>query len=78
MKKTLVYILIIAGTIALPTIAFTQVFSSPPPPPPDPVDNTSTTDIPFDGGLSILLAAGVGYGVKKIRGQRKKMEERKQ
>lgn len=29
-------------------------------------------DAPIDGGLSILLAAGVGYGVKKARDQRKK------
>lgn len=27
---------------------------------------------PIDGGLSILLAAGVGYGVKKMNDQRKK------
>ncbi|MEP7238526.1 MAG: hypothetical protein ABI685_11695 [Ferruginibacter sp.] len=24
-------------------------------------------DVPIDGGLSLLLAAGVGYGVKKYR-----------
>jgi hypothetical protein len=24
-------------------------------------------DVPVDGGLSLLLAAGVGYGVKKLR-----------
>jgi len=29
-------------------------------------------DIPIDGGLSILIAAGVAYGVKKIRDERKK------
>ena len=27
-------------------------------------------DVPIDGGLSLLVAAGVGYGVKKIK-QRK-------
>ena len=27
-------------------------------------------DVPIDGGLSLLIAAGVGYGVKKIK-QRK-------
>jgi len=27
---------------------------------------------PIDGGLSILLASGVGYGVKKIREKRNK------
>ena len=30
------------------------------------------TDIPVDGGLSILIAAGVGYGIKKLRDERKK------
>ena len=29
-------------------------------------------DVPIDGGLSLLVAAGVGYGVKKIKGKRKK------
>ena len=29
-------------------------------------------DVPIDGGLSLLVAAGVGYGVKKIREERKK------
>ena len=29
-------------------------------------------DAPIDGGLSILLAAGVGYGIKKANDQRKK------
>ncbi len=29
-------------------------------------------DVPVDGGLSLLVAAGVGYGAKKIREKRKK------
>ena len=29
-------------------------------------------DVPLDGGLSILLAAGVGYGVKRARSRSKK------
>ena len=29
-------------------------------------------DCPIDGGLSALIAAGVGYGVKKYREGRKK------
>lgn len=29
-------------------------------------------DVPVDGGLSLLVAAGVGYGVKKIKAKRKK------
>jgi len=30
-------------------------------------DNTpGDPDVPVDGGLSILLATGIGYGVKKV------------
>ncbi len=34
------------------------VFSQPPPPPPVP--------IPIDGGLSVLIVAGLGYAGKKL------------
>ncbi len=27
-------------------------------------------DVPIDGGLSLLVAAGVGYGAKKLREKR--------
>jgi hypothetical protein len=27
-------------------------------------------DVPVDGGLSLLVAAGVGYGAKKLRGKK--------
>ena len=33
------------------------------------------TDAPIDGGVSLLIAAGVGYGVKKYRDGKKKKEE---
>jgi hypothetical protein len=29
-------------------------------------------DAPIDGGLSLLVAAGVGYGAKKLHAKRKK------
>ena len=29
-------------------------------------------DVPVDGGLSLLVAAGVGYGIKKVKGRNKK------
>jgi hypothetical protein len=29
-------------------------------------------DVPIDGGLSLLLAAGLGYGVKKMRKAKQK------
>lgn len=32
----------------------------------DPPNN----DAPLDGGLSVLIAAGVGYGIKKVRDNR--------
>lgn len=32
-------------------------------------------DCPIDGGLSFLLAAGVGYGVKRYREGRKNKQE---
>ncbi len=36
---------------------------------------TPPQDAPIDGGLSLLIAGGVGYGVKKLREKRKKQEE---
>jgi hypothetical protein len=36
---------------------------------PDPED-----DIPLDGGLTLLLAAGAGYGAKKLRDNKKKQQ----
>jgi hypothetical protein len=27
----------------------------------------TVNDVPVDGGLSLLVAAGVGYGAKKLR-----------
>jgi len=30
------------------------------------------TECPIDGGISLLLAAGLGYGVKRYRDARKK------
>ena len=32
-------------------------------------------DAPIDGGLSLLIAAGAAYGVKKYRNAKKKGEE---
>lgn len=35
------------------------------------------TDVPLDGGLSLLLAAGAGYGAKKYAELKKKSKESK-
>ena len=32
-------------------------------------------DAPIDGGLSLLIAGGVGYGIKKVRSKRTPLEE---
>ncbi len=40
--------------------------------PPDPLEDDP--GVPLDGGLSVLIAAGVGYGAKKIHDARKKNE----
>ncbi len=34
----------------------------------------AVNDVPIDGGLSALIAAGVGYGIKKVRDCRKEKE----
>jgi len=31
-------------------------------------------DAPIDGGVSLLVAAGVGYGIKKVKDSRKKSQ----
>lgn len=37
----------------------------------DPFDTSQNCICPIDGGLSALIAVGVGYGVKKVRDFRK-------
>ena len=49
----------------LPFLAMAQL-------PPDP--GPCPTCIPIDGGLSLLIAAGVGYGIKKVRDSRKQKQ----
>jgi len=33
--------------------------------------STDVTDTPIDGGLSLLVAAGIGYGAKKLYNKKK-------
>ncbi|MCY7421435.1 MAG: hypothetical protein LH478_06785, partial [Chitinophagaceae bacterium] len=40
-----------------------------------PGDLPGVNDVPLDGGLSVLLAAGVGYGIKKVRDGRKEKKQ---
>jgi hypothetical protein len=41
----------------------------------DPGDDVDIPDIPLDGGLSILLAAGAAYGGKKLYDAKKKRHD---
>jgi hypothetical protein len=38
--------------------------------------STPDANAPIDGGLSLLVAAGVGYGAKKVREQRKRQQNK--
>ena len=57
--KLLMGLLMIAVVTMLPSIAMAQV------------TDPGCPDCPIDGGLSLLIAAGVGYGVKRYRGLNK-------
>jgi hypothetical protein len=55
-----------------------QVTLAQPPPPDDPNNvggGTGGAGVPIDGGLSILLAAGAGLGLKKAWEARKRNSE---
>lgn len=67
---------IITALVLLVGITFAQVsFSQPPAPPPSGGNSGSHTPMggaaPIDGGLVFLLAAGMGYGARKIYHARK-------
>ncbi len=38
-------------------------------------DPDATTGIPFDGGLTLVIAAGAGYAIKKARDKRKREKD---
>ncbi len=57
-KRELYFILVLFCCMAIPAISHAQII--------DPEDT------PIDGGLSLLLAAGAAYGVKKYRDGKKK------
>ena len=58
-KISLITILMIIAVTLLPFFAMAQ-------------DPGGGPDVPIDGGLSLLLAAGAAYGVKKYREGKKK------
>lgn len=66
--KRLTQLFILLFFSAITTAGFGQGFD-------DDVDDT-TTSAPIDGGLSLLIAAGVGYGARKAHQHRKKQREK--
>jgi hypothetical protein len=64
MKKTFLSVLFLLG------VALVGVCDDPP------IFNTNDpTPVPVDGGVSLLLAAGAAYGIKKVRDSRKAKTE---
>lgn len=65
MKKFLRLIVVAGGVFLLAAAtAQAQPNSGGPAPDPDPVST------PIDGGATLLLAGGVGYALKRLRGRR--------
>ncbi len=61
--STIVTICFIAALV-LPSLVHAQ-----------PVFDDDVNDVPIDGGLSLLIAAGVGYGAKKMRDKKKQQQD---
>lgn len=59
MKKT-IYLLFLSLVMAVPALAVD----------PPPVDPNDPNPVPVDGGASLLAAAGIGYGLRRIRQKR--------
>jgi hypothetical protein len=49
---------------------FKEISSNPPP------FDDNTSDVPIDGGLGFLLAAGIGYGANRLRKHKKGINAR--
>ena len=60
-KLSTIQIITILAILFLPSLVHAQ-----------PGFGDDVNDVPIDGGLSLLVAAGVGYGAKKLREKRKK------
>ncbi len=65
MKPTIYTLSLTISLLFLSLLSYAQSFGGPPAISPDVLDN------PIDGGLGILLGAGVAFGAKKLRDHRK-------
>ena len=60
LKISTIQLIVLLAVICLPSIPHAQ-----------PGFGDDVDDVPIDGGLSLLIAAGVGYGAKKLKEKRK-------
>ena len=67
--KWVLVLFMLAGSLNVPVKGFAQTNLGPTPQDPgDPCDyDDPLNPCPIDGGLGVLLALGVGYGIKKYR-----------
>jgi len=65
-KISTIQLLLIVMALCLPALLHAQ----------GPGFGDDTDDVPIDGGLTVLLAAGVGYGVKKMRNAKAKLQDK--
>ena len=61
MKQRILQILAVVVILSIPMLSHAQ-----------PGFGDDVSDVPVDGGISLLVAAGIGYGAKKIRDNKRK------
>ena len=66
-KTQLIAAILVTVVIMLPWMAFAQIGGG--------GGGLGNPDVPIDGGLSVLVAAGVAYGAKKVHDARKKKQQ---
>ena len=71
MKKFVKYFFL-CSLVVIFLICIPVSVKSDPADPADPACDPLDPGCPIDGGLGILLVAGIGYGIKKVKGDRKK------
>ena len=67
----LIMTVVILVVCFMPHIGWSQPLPGDPPPPP--CINPDDPACPIDGGLSLMIVAGVGYGMKKYKSMRNKV-----
>jgi hypothetical protein len=60
--RALGIVVLLLGLFLVPGVALAQATFG---------GGTEVNDLPIDGGVSLLVAAGVGYGVKKLYNRKK-------